>query len=64
MWRYSDRTKPFPEYPAPFSQMFGDFGSNVTRIDAVYERPHDGNIVFFSGDLCEYCYNRDRNNLK
>ena len=38
-----------PGYPADFELMFGDFGSNVTEIDAVYERPDDGRIVIFSG---------------
>ena len=50
MWRFSDRAKLIrPGYPADFSLMFGDFGPNVTRIDAVYERPDDGRIVIFSG---------------
>ena len=49
MWRFSDRGKLQPGYPADFELMFGDFGSNVTRIDAMYERPDDGRIVIFSG---------------
>ena len=49
MWRFSDRAKLQRGYPADFELMFGHFGSNVTRIDAMYERPDDGRIVIFSG---------------
>ena len=49
MWRFSDRAKMQPGYPADFELMFGDFGPNVTGIDAMYERPDDGRIVIFSG---------------
>ena len=49
MWRFSDRANMQPGYPADFELMFGDFGPNVTGIDAMYERPDDGRIVIFSG---------------
>lgn len=29
--------------------MFQGFPDNLTKIDAVYERPHDGRLIFFAG---------------
>ena len=60
-----------PGYPADFELMFGEFGSNVTEIDAVYERPDDGRIVIFSGSQVEdtnqrnfvECYNISEMNM-
>jgi len=48
MWRFSGRGSLRPGYPAPASQMFG-FPKGIENIDAVYERNHDGNILFFTG---------------
>ncbi len=48
LWRFSSRGVLRQGYPADVERMFGDFGSNLERIDAAYER-RDGNLVFFSG---------------
>ncbi|XP_059091501.1 72 kDa type IV collagenase-like [Tigriopus californicus] len=50
MWRYSRRGALFPNYPVDFHQMFSGFPDEVDHIDALYERPTDGAIVFFSGN--------------
>jgi len=49
MWRYSHRGILRPHYPAAANQMFG-FPTGLNRVDAVYERYSDGEILFFSGN--------------
>lgn len=55
LWRFSERKALYPGYPAPFKQMFVGFADNVTKIDAVFERPDDGMIVFFAGKYSFEC---------
>ena len=49
MWRFQSRKYLRPGYPASFRQMFQGLPENVTKIDAVYERPDDNYILFFAG---------------
>ncbi|KAF4525933.1 hypothetical protein B566_EDAN013169 [Ephemera danica] len=49
VWRLRNRGNIEKGYPVPIKQMFWKLPNNVTRIDAVYERPNDGSIVIFSG---------------
>lgn len=49
LWRFSDRGRPLPGYPAKLRQMFRGLPAQVTRIDAVLERSTDSKILFFSG---------------
>ena len=51
MWRFKRRKQIRRGYPAPFKQMFIGLPENVTKIDAVYERPIDNCIIFFTGNL-------------
>ncbi|CAL4065532.1 unnamed protein product, partial [Meganyctiphanes norvegica] len=55
-WRLDAVGKLKPNYPADISRFWTGLPDNLTHIDAVYERPHDANIVFFIGKtyyLCE-----------
>merc|ERR1712062_49086 len=50
MWRYGKRGQLRRGYPAPFKQMFIGLPDNVHKVDAVYERPGDNYILFFTGN--------------
>ena len=39
-----------PGYPAPVVSLFRGLPDYLNRVDAVYERPADGNMVFFIGE--------------
>ena len=49
MWRFSRRKQLRQGYPAPFKQMFIGLPKNITALDAIYERPTDNYILFFTG---------------
>lgn len=49
-WRVDARGNLLPNYPAEISRFWSNLPKNITHIDAVYERPHDANIVFFIGE--------------
>ena len=51
MWRFNARAQLRPGYPAPFKQMFMGLPEHVRKVDAVYERPGDNHILFFTGKL-------------
>ena len=51
MWRFNARAQLRPGYPAPFKQMFMGLPEHVRKVDAVYERPEDNHILFFTGKL-------------
>ena len=53
MWRFQRRKHLRHGYPAPFKQMFIGLPENIIAIDAVYERPTDNYILFFTG--ISYC---------
>ncbi|XP_050696961.1 matrix metalloproteinase-2-like [Eriocheir sinensis] len=54
-WRVDARGNLLPNYPAEISRFWSKLPTNITHIDAVYERPHDANIVFFIGDKFYVC---------
>ncbi|RXG70613.1 hypothetical protein Avbf_03219 [Armadillidium vulgare] len=43
-WRVDGKGKPRPNYPAEIHRFWQMLPKNLTKVDAVYERPHDGNI--------------------
>lgn len=49
MWRFAKQGQIRRAYPAPFKQMFIGLPEDVKNVDAVYERPTDNNILFFTG---------------
>lgn len=49
MWRFMKRGQVREGYPAPFHQMFMGLPENIKKIDAVYERPGDNYLMFFTG---------------
>ena len=49
MWRFNARAQLRPGYPAPFKQMFMGLPEHIQNVDAVYERPGDNHILFFTG---------------
>ena len=51
MWRFKRRKQIRRGYPVSFKQMFIGLPENITKIDAVYERPIDNCIIFFTGNL-------------
>ncbi|CAB3381228.1 Hypothetical predicted protein [Cloeon dipterum] len=50
VWRLSDKGVTLAGYPVPFRRLFWQLPDEVTKIDAIYERPGDNTIVIFSGD--------------
>ncbi|CAM1325651.1 MMP15 (predicted) [Pycnogonum litorale] len=56
-WRINKENKLLTRYPIPLSQFWIGFPEHLNRIDAVYERPDDHKIVFFSGDKYWLFYN-------
>lgn len=54
-WRLDSAGNLRPNYPAEISRFWTMLPRNITHIDAVYERPHDANIVFFIGDKFYVC---------
>ncbi|XP_076263359.1 matrix metalloproteinase-2-like isoform X2 [Rhynchophorus ferrugineus] len=48
-WRIGDKGLIENNYPADLTRLWRGFPSNITHVDAVYERP-DGNICFFVDD--------------
>ncbi|KAL7635601.1 UNVERIFIED_CONTAM: hypothetical protein RMT77_014670 [Armadillidium vulgare] len=55
-WRVDGKGKPRPNYPAEIHRFWQMLPKNLTKVDAVYERPHDGNIVFFIGRRYYICH--------
>jgi hypothetical protein len=51
MWRFQSRGVVRQGYPAPFKQMFIGLPDHITSVDAVYERPGDNYIIFFTGTI-------------
>ena len=51
MWRFKRRKQIRRGYPVSFKQMFIGLPENITKIDAVYERPIDNCIIFFTGNF-------------
>lgn len=51
MWRLGDRGSAITGYPVPFHAFFNGLPRTVQKIDAVYQRPQDYHIVFFTGDV-------------
>uniref|UniRef100_A0A1B6DEQ4 Peptidase M10 metallopeptidase domain-containing protein n=2 Tax=Clastoptera arizonana TaxID=38151 RepID=A0A1B6DEQ4_9HEMI len=49
LWRLSEPGKILPSYPVKLNRMLHRFPSSVKKIDAVYEREDDSNMVFFTG---------------
>lgn len=60
LWRYSSRGQLVSGYPSPITTLFPSLPATLERVSAVYERPMDGNIVFFIGD---HYYVHDGNQL-
>ncbi|XP_064122157.1 matrix metalloproteinase-2-like isoform X1 [Macrobrachium nipponense] len=54
-WRLNSAGVLRPNYPAEINRFWTMLPKNITHIDAVYERPHDSNIVFFVGDHYYVC---------
>nr|XP_045617604.1 matrix metalloproteinase-2-like [Procambarus clarkii] len=54
-WRLDGAGNLRPNYPAEISRFWTMLPKNITHIDAVYERTHDANIVFFIGDKFYVC---------
>lgn len=54
-WRLDSAGNLRPNYPAEISRFWAMLPKNITHIDAVYERTHDANIVFFIGDKFYVC---------
>ncbi|XP_054724266.1 matrix metalloproteinase-25-like [Uloborus diversus] len=48
-WRLRDRGEIMPGYPVYFHSFFRGLPWSVRSIDAVYQRPNDYNIIFFTG---------------
>ncbi|ROT77490.1 hypothetical protein C7M84_003858 [Penaeus vannamei] len=53
-WRLDPSGKLRPNYPAEISRFWAILPKNITKVDAVYERP-DTNIVFFIGNRYYVC---------
>lgn len=51
MWRLNDRGSHINGYPVPFHAFFNGLPRTVQKIDAVYQRPQDYHIVFFTGNV-------------
>ncbi|KAG1714679.1 Matrix metalloproteinase-16 [Nymphon striatum] len=49
-WRINSQNKLATSYPIPIRQFWRGFPHELTSIDAMYERPGDHKLVFFSGD--------------
>ncbi|XP_054258762.1 matrix metalloproteinase-17-like [Macrosteles quadrilineatus] len=49
VWRLSGPGRLMPGYPVPVYRMFNKLPESVDKIDAVYERSSDNNIIIFSG---------------
>lgn len=49
MWRLNERNSIHRGYPAYFHDFFMGFPWSVRSIDAVYQRPSDYHIIFFTG---------------
>lgn len=49
-WRVNATGEPLRNYPQKIVHFWRALPSNLTHVDAVYERPADGNIVFFIGE--------------
>ncbi|KAK4289617.1 hypothetical protein Pmani_037423 [Petrolisthes manimaculis] len=54
-WRLDSSGNLRQGYPAMINLFWTTLPKNVTHVDAVYERAHDGNIVFFIGDKFYVC---------
>ncbi|KAG0722991.1 Matrix metalloproteinase-14 [Chionoecetes opilio] len=54
-WRVDARGNLLPTYPVKITRFWSKLPKNITHIDAVYERVHDGKIVFFIGDKFYVC---------
>ncbi|XP_042236595.1 matrix metalloproteinase-25-like isoform X3 [Homarus americanus] len=54
-WRLDSAGNLRPNYPAEITRFWSMLPKNITHIDAVYERAHDANIVFFIGDKYYVC---------
>ncbi|GIY88524.1 matrix metalloproteinase-17 [Caerostris darwini] len=50
MWRLRDRNERVPGYPVDFHIFFTGIPRSIQSIDAVYQRPFDYNILFFTGN--------------
>ncbi|XP_015923695.1 matrix metalloproteinase-17 isoform X2 [Parasteatoda tepidariorum] len=49
MWRFRDRDEMLPGYPVDFHLFFRSLPVSIRSIDAIYQRPTDYNIIFFTG---------------
>ncbi|GFS98500.1 matrilysin [Nephila pilipes] len=49
MWRFRERNEGIPGYPVDFHVFFTGLPRSIQSIDAVYQRPFDYNILFFTG---------------
>ncbi|XP_033231407.1 matrix metalloproteinase-2-like isoform X2 [Belonocnema kinseyi] len=59
LWRFIQRGRLDNDYPVKFHQLFHGLPSDVTKIDAAYERQTDSSIVLFSGSKY-WIYNGDK----
>ncbi|XP_037802924.1 stromelysin-3-like [Penaeus monodon] len=59
IWRYDERGNLRDSYPSLVHNLFSGLPSYMKRVDAAYERPSDGNILFFIGKYY-YVHNGDR----
>lgn len=60
LWRFMDRGHLVSGYPSHIRTLFPSLPAYVEKVNAVYERPFDGNIVFFVG---KYFFVHDGNKL-
>nr|XP_045588154.1 matrix metalloproteinase-17-like [Procambarus clarkii] len=60
VWRYSERRRLRDGYPTLIRNLFPALPSFLKKINAVYERPSDSNIIFFIG---KYYYVHDGDRL-
>ncbi|KAF8766645.1 Matrix metalloproteinase-17 like protein [Argiope bruennichi] len=51
MWRLRERNERVPGYPVDFHVFFTGIPRSIQSIDAVYQRPFDYNILFFTGQV-------------
>ncbi|ROT74142.1 Matrix metalloproteinase-24 [Penaeus vannamei] len=59
IWRYDERGRLRDSYPSLVHNLFSGLPKYLKKVDAAYERPSDGNILFFIGKYY-YVHNGDR----
>ncbi|XP_063884517.1 matrix metalloproteinase-17-like isoform X2 [Scylla paramamosain] len=60
LWRFRQRGRVVHGYPTTIHTLFPALPSYIEKVNAVYERPVDGNIIFFIG---KYYYVHNGNQL-